>query len=318
MKWFLDSAHFLIVILASVALGGCASVSSNSNNLESIEVEPRILVITATDAEFDAVSSLMEDGIENDEGLTTFVEGRLGGVDVILLKGGVSIVNATMTAQWALDTFAVSQIVVSGVAAGLASDLKIGDLLVASRWGKWDEMKFLRPDQNGVYPDKFPWGEAYQFEPFDFMVTRGVRPPGRRVESRDRKFWFEVDQALLARAKQVAQNQTLRSCDEARVCVDHAPGFHFRESAVSGAVFMDNPTFGTYLYQTLGASMLEMETAAIGMVAHFNGVLYLAFRAVSDLTIGDNQYDQYASYHRLAALNAALATEAYVASFSQN
>ena len=59
-----------------------------------------------------------------------------------------------------------------------------------------------------------------------------------------------------------------------------------RGNGVSGQAFVDNAAFREYTFKTFNASVLDMETSALAMVAYANGVPYIAFRSLSDLAGG--------------------------------
>ena len=76
---------------------------------------------------------------------------------------------------------------------------------------------------------------------------------------------------------------------------------------MSGSIFMDNRPFADYLKGAFDASVLDMETAAIAVVAHANDTPFVAFRAVSDVAAAAAASTQYRSFQPLAAKNAAQA-----------
>ncbi|MEO1231351.1 MAG: 5'-methylthioadenosine/S-adenosylhomocysteine nucleosidase [Myxococcota bacterium] len=300
------------VFFASL-LGACAAQSRAEGRAKLEAPLTRTLVITATPAEFSAVEALVEGGVERRSGPSRVIEGRISGVDVVLLLSGVSIVYASMTTQWALDTYSVDKIVVSGVAAGLSPDLNVGDVTVARRWGKYDEMKYFRSPQAAQGHDGIPSSSA-GFPPFGFMRPRGLLD----IEGgRSRRFWFEADSELIRTLRVAPRDSPLPSCLEGQ-CVQEAPRIRVVEAGVSGSVFMDNQPFAEYLRATFDASVLEMETAAIAAVAHVNGVPFIAFRAISDLAASViPAKTQYQSFHGLAAANAARTAAAFIKDASE-
>ena len=84
-------------------------------------------------------------------------------------------------------------------------------------------------------------------------------------------------------------------------------------NGVSGQAFMDNAAFREYTFRTFQASVLDMETAAVGMVAHSNGVPFIAFRSLSDLAGGGEGANEMGTFMRLAADNSAKVLLAFLA-----
>lgn len=56
--------------------------------------------------------------------------GRLYGLDVVAVMGGVGKVNATITAQELIGRFGVEKLFFTGVAGGLSPELRIGDVVI--------------------------------------------------------------------------------------------------------------------------------------------------------------------------------------------
>lgn len=299
---------------------GCTSLSVDAQARTPAIGQPgteRLLVITATRTEFDAVARRVQDGAVQGAGPSLALEGRLGGSDVVVLQSGVSIVNAAMTTQWALDQYPVRAIVVSGTAAGLDPDLSVGDVVIAEQWGKYNEIFFLR-ETDDPGPPESPFGEPLPFAPYALMAPRPARPLPSTTSPARPRFWFPADTDLLARAQESAAKVTLATCWPETLCLDHTPSVHLAKAGVSGSVFMDNVAFGRYLRDIFGASIVEMETAAIAIVAAANTVPFIAIRAVSDMVRPTPSADhQYVNYHALAAENAARVAEDLVAAFER-
>ena len=60
-----------------------------------------------------------------------FCEGRIGGVDVVVVRSGIGKVNAALCVQILCDDFKVTHIINTGVAGSLNNDLNIGDILIS-------------------------------------------------------------------------------------------------------------------------------------------------------------------------------------------
>lgn len=63
----------------------------------------------------------------------TFYHGTLGDTECILVESGVGKVNAARTTQILIDKFDVSCIFNVGVAGGISTDLKVGDIVIGER-----------------------------------------------------------------------------------------------------------------------------------------------------------------------------------------
>ena len=86
---------------------------------------------------------------------TRFVTGTLEGKPVVLFLSGISMVNAAMTTQGALDQFRIERIVFSGVAGGADPALEVGDVVAPERWVQSSEMAYAREIPGGFQPNQY-------------------------------------------------------------------------------------------------------------------------------------------------------------------
>src|SRR5699024_6742681 len=61
-----------------------------------------------------------------------FVEGKLFGKEVVLLKSGIGKVNAAMGATIMHERYAPSHVINTGSAGGFAEKLKVGDVIIST------------------------------------------------------------------------------------------------------------------------------------------------------------------------------------------
>src|SRR4051812_34652591 len=94
----------LAALALSFALTGCANVPADT---------PRIAVISAFPAELALLESKVVDAHKQAINGVEFTTGTLQGQRVVLFLSGISMVNAAMNTQLALDRFKVSHIVFS-------------------------------------------------------------------------------------------------------------------------------------------------------------------------------------------------------------
>ncbi len=228
--------------------------------------------------------------------------GNLEGHPVVLFLGGVSLVNAAAATQAVIDHFDVGAIIFSGIAGGANPALNVGDVTVPARWGQHQEMVFARQTPDGWETG----GRAGEFGNFGMMFPRGqLMPSGSGSEGRERRFWFAVDERMLARARRIAGDLALRRCIDIGECLDEAPRLVVGGNGVSGPTFLDNTAFREWIWDTFAADAVDMETAAVAQVAAINAVRFLAFRSLSDLAGGGSGGNQIRTFGRLAADNSA-------------
>ena len=88
-------------------------------------------IIGAMRVEVETLRDHMEQPSEMTRAGMTFYEGKLEGLDVVVVQCGVGKVNAAMCAQILCDCYGVTHIVNTGVAGSLCAELDIGDLVVS-------------------------------------------------------------------------------------------------------------------------------------------------------------------------------------------
>ena len=300
------AVRILIAGLATALL--LAAASTRPADAHAIRDEtPRIAVVSAFAPELAILQSELDGASAHTVNGVAFTTGTLEGQDVVLFLSGISVVNAAMTVQLALDHFAIERIVFSGIAGGVDPGLNIGDVVIADRWGQYLEMLFAREVDGGWMTMPF---FDYPHANFGMMFPRSVtvlRPGAAQPETR---FWFPVDEALLAGARSAADDAALTRCTAEDTCLDEAPRIVVGGSGVSGGAFIDNAAFRTWAFETFGARVLDMESAAVAHVAYANDVPFIAVRSLADLAGGGEGANQMEVFLGLAAGNAASVVKA--------
>jgi adenosylhomocysteine nucleosidase len=230
----------------------------------------------------------------------------------VLFPSGVSMVNAAMNTQLALDHFRVSHIVFTGIAGGVNPQLDIGDVVVAQRWAQYLEALFAREVAPGKYQAPSHQKDV-ELPNFGMIHPRPVDVRSA-AHAREKKIWFDVDPQLMRIARQAAYDVKLERCDAQKNCLDHQPRVVIGGHGVSGQAFVDNAAFREYTFNTFAASVLDMETAAVAHVAYANGVPFIAFRSLSDLAGGEGE-NQIKTFFKLAADNSARVLLAFFAAW---
>ena len=267
----------------------------------------RTAVVSAFAPELALLREEMEDPERRSVNGVEFVSGRLEGRDVVLFLSGISVVNAAMTVQLALDHYPVERIVFSGIAGGVDPGLAIGDVVVPDRWGQYLEVVLARESEKGWSRPPF---FQYPFSNFGMSFPRSVSVQRAGAGAPETRFWFPVNEALLARARVACADLVLERCTPENACLARAPRIVIGGPGVSGSAFVDNADFRTYTFETFGARVLDMESAAVAHVAWANGVPFIAVRSLSDLVGGSEHGNQLEVFFRLAAGNAATVVKA--------
>jgi adenosylhomocysteine nucleosidase len=276
-----------------------------------VDTTPRVAVISAFEPELARLrSATTVTATQVINGRTHYI-GTLAGQPVVLFLSGVSMVNAAMTTQAMLDRFRIRTIVFSGIAGGVNPALHIGDVTVPAQWGNYQEAAFGRATATGF--DASPY--AGEFPNFGMMFPRGTMivpadgPPDRIT----RRFWFDVGVRELATARRIAESVKLSRCTTGGACLSSEPRIVIGGNGVSGPTFVDNAAYREWTWTTFKADALDMETAAVALVAHQNRVPYIAFRSLSDLAGGGPGANEAVTFGRLAADNSAAVVMAFLA-----
>ncbi|XP_052156769.1 bark storage protein A-like [Oryza glaberrima] len=257
--------------------------------------------------------------------------GTIGEKKVIIVMTGLGMLNSGVTTQLLLTLFDVEGIVHFGIAGNADPDLHIGDVTVPRYWahtGLWNWQRYgdgpekeLALESNGDYTRKYG---ALNFS--DYGVAGGgggnllngvwyqpeeVFPADGTPESRRHEFWVPVDgryyqlaQKLEAMPLERCVNRTGTATSPA-TCLARAPAVARVERGCSASVFVDNAAYRQFLRSRLGVTPIDMESAAVVLVAAQQGAPFIAIRSLSDLAGGGSAESNEAGvFAALAAQNA--------------
>src|SRR5262249_30121317 len=294
----------LLAILCLVS----ALITSPLAAADRLDPTPRIAVISAYEPEWKALKAAVGEARSYSGNGGGFGGGTLSGRQVVLFLSGISMVNAAMNTQLALDRFDVTGIVVSGIAGGVDPALHIGDVTVAARWGQYLEAVFAR-EVDGKFQLP-PWAKT-PFPNYGMIFPTDVYVRNAKGEA-EKRFWFEADAGMLAAAGKIGAVE-LKRCTAQQACLEHAPRLVVGGNGVSGQAFVDNAQFRQYVFATFKAHVLDMESAAVATVASANGVPFIAFRSLSDLAGGGDGANQLSTFFQLAADNSAAVVQRFLA-----
>lgn len=266
-----------------------------------VDSVPRYAILSAFEPELKSIRSHTR--IEAGYTLNgrTISIGVLAGHPVVLGLSGVSMVNAAMSTQVIVDYFTVRGIIYSGIAGGVNPDLGIGDVVIPAQWAQYQEQLFARRDGTGWDTGwhRAEFGNYGMMFPQPVSVTRQNGPSDREQE----RFWFPVDQDLLAAARAAAGQAVLSQCTRTGKCLGASPVVVVGGNGVSGPTFVDNAEYRNWVWSTFQADALDMESAAVAQVAYANQVPFIAVRSLSDLAGGGPGQNELPVFLDLAADN---------------
>lgn len=101
-----------------------------------LDETPRVAVISAFPPELNLLATKLEGARTERVNGVSFTTGTLQGKPVVMFLSGISMTNAAMSTQLALDRFKITHIVYTGIAGGVNPALNIGDVTVPARWGQ--------------------------------------------------------------------------------------------------------------------------------------------------------------------------------------
>lgn len=88
-------------------------------------------IIGAMEEEVETLLERMDEKNTAKRAGSSFCEGKLSGLDVVVVQCGIGKVNAAVCAQILCDCYGVTHIVNTGIAGSLCAELDIGDLVVS-------------------------------------------------------------------------------------------------------------------------------------------------------------------------------------------
>jgi adenosylhomocysteine nucleosidase len=272
-----------------------------------LDAKPRTAVITAFAPEKTAMMALLQDKKVYRLHGAEIVAGTLAGHPVLLAESGVSMVNASMTAQSLIDRFKVERIVFSGIAGGIDPSLHVGDVVVPEEWAQPMENVVMRETTDGPKAPGFMADEVIAGKSaFGVMASKKIDTNHEFHDS------FKADPALLETARKIAASLKLKACASDQHCLAQPPQILVGGMGVSTMSFVDNAKFRDWLFTAWKARATDMESAAVAQVAYINGVPFIAFRSLSDLAGGEADANKMDVFMTLAAENAAAVVKAFV------
>ncbi|TVU16921.1 hypothetical protein EJB05_32925 [Eragrostis curvula] len=230
--------------------------------------------------------------------------GTIGEQKVIIVMTGLGMLNAGVTTQLLLTLFDVKGIVHFGIAGNADPDRQIGDVVVPRYWahtGLWNWQRYgdgaedeLSLESNGDYTRKYGNLNFTDYNVVDknnnllnsvWYQPEEVFPVTGTPEQRRHALWVPVDGRYYELAGKL-EGMKLEGCVNGTTCLPRRPAVARVDRGCSASVFVDNAAYREFLRSRFGVTAIDMETAAVALVALQQGAPFVAVRALSDLAGG--------------------------------
>lgn len=328
----------IVALLFAALLSACAAPTARRC---LSECTLRVGVVSAFGAEADILLAHTDNKREIFVNGNRFTVGDLRGNRVVIVLSGVSMINAAMVTQLLLDHFYVERLIMSGIAGGINPQRHVGDVLVPARWAMPMEVYWNgdgsvpaacgTAGELGCLGLKLATEKGQPRADFRLPGAPGQPPVSTGLFLRDTfvlnaanapggefRFDYEADPAMLEVARRLKPALSRCGPKAPAQCVSTQPQLIVGGRAISGTAFLANPHYRDYLYTTLQAEAVDMETAALAHVAYANRVPFIAFRSLSDLAGGHDFKDVGAFFGSgLAESNEAAVTLAFLEAWAQ-
>lgn len=213
---------------------------------------------------------------------------------VVIFTTGISVPNAAMTMQMALDYFPIDRVVMMGIAGAVNPDFQPGDIAVPERWYFHDESVYVNPDPTEagsfILPDYYESAQKqYQerrkqdphspaYENFGYIHPEEMAVVKQGWDKPKQMPYFTATAELIELTKKAVK----------AVSPIHMPSgnpiqIKVGGNGVTGSVFLDNAEYRKWLQRVYSAEVTEMESAAVGQVCFVNNVDWIIIRSISDL-----------------------------------
>lgn len=315
-----------MLVIQLFACNSESPVSAESEQIEQPAYGPRLFadeekwtaIVAAYEPEIEAIDqafSKLESAEINEVMQIRGVKYQLGrykGEPIVIFTTGISVPNAAMTMQMALDYFPIDKVVMMGIAGAVNPSFKPGDIAIPERWYFHDESVYVNPSESN--PDEYILPDYYEsalasykereatdphapkYKNFGFIHPEEMAVIKNGWESPRQMPYFSASPNMLEYAKKAVENIapiTMPSGEKISI--------HYGGNGVTGSVFLDNAKYRLWLKEVYNAQVTEMESAAVGQVCFVNNVDWIIIRSISDLAGGqsgkneENVFDAIAS-----------------------
>lgn len=207
---------------------------------------------------------------------------------IVIASTGIGMTNAAATAQYIIDTYDPKGIIFTGVCGAVDPKLRVGDIVIPDRWSTHD----------------------YGFWGSQGLETDSVGVGRTDTLGFERMLSIPVDTSLYRRLGEAADGISFRFKKVGQMLPDVYKG----GVGVSGNSFIGSQQKRKELNKTLGARIVDMESAAVVQTAYTAGIPVVVVRASSDLAGGGsgNAEAEFRANFEAAAYNASIVVKRFL------
>lgn len=292
--------------------------------------------INAIDSAFAAMPEANIDKVVTIKGVR-YQLGSYKGEPIIIFTTGVSVPNAAMTMQMALDYFPIDTVLMMGIAGAINPSFEPGDIAIPERWYFHDESVYVNPvvnlpanealvnvsDQQLPLQSSGPILSATEAYVLPAYYEKALRSYKAREQSdphapkyKNFGFIFPEEMSVVKQGWESPRQMPYfsvspRLLTHAKNALNNMQPIQMPSgkeitvaiggNGVTGSVFADNAQYRRWLEDVYNAQVTEMESAAVGQVCFVNDVDWLIIRSVSDLAGGQHGQNQENVFDAIAS-----------------
>jgi adenosylhomocysteine nucleosidase len=222
-----------------------------------------------------------------------FKSAEIDGRNYLFFLTGMSLVNASMNTQLALDHFKIAAVLFTGIAGGIDPQFGPGDVVVPARWHYHSEAAYFNETSPGQFQIAGYFKQKYKN--FGMIFPDDVTVKREGMADWAQEPFFPADDHLLAAAKKATDAMPPMKTG------DRVNKLAYGGDGVSGTVFCDNAEYRKWVFTVWKAECLDMESTAIAQVCWQNQKPCLIVRGLSDLAGGQDGPNEEDIYLKAAA-----------------
>lgn len=297
----------------------CVAKTSNEFGPKTFDVENKwTAIVAAYEPEIEAIDRAF--ARTDDATITSTVTfkgvkyqlGNYRGEPVVIFATGVSVTNAAMTVQMAIDYFPIERVVMMGIAGAINPQFNPGDIAVPERWYYHDESVYVNPDKDA--PNTFILPDYYQrqldsyverrktdrqtpeYQNFGFIHPNEVSVIKDGWQQRQKIPYFTTTPELVDLTRQALAKIPPITMPSGKPIKVNIGG-----NGATGSVFLDSAKYRQWVRQVFDAQVTEMESAAVGQVCFVNNIDWVVIRSVSDLAGGQQGKNEESVFDAIAS-----------------